>query len=69
MKFVKQKRFFKVSPREKLQTQCPEAYSAVIGNDGVKEEEDDEYDTAIKARKVQADEDSSSSHLNSNNVN
>ena len=62
----------KASLREKLQTQCPEAYSAVIANNGVKEEEDDEYDAAIKAKKVQADEDRSSSYQStesSKNVN
>lgn len=50
--------------KEKLKAQCPEAYSSVIANDDVIEEEDDEYDTAIKARKVH--DDSSSSHQNSN---
>ena len=57
----------KASLREKLQTQCPEAYSAVIANNGMKEEEeDDEYDAAIKAKKVQADEDRSSTESSKN---
>ena len=32
----------------------PEAYTAAVGcQEGVKEEEDDEYDAAIKERKIQ----------------
>ena len=41
------------SIKEKLKTQCPEAYSEVIGAKEEEKEEDDEYDTAIKAQKAQ----------------
>ena len=39
--------------KEKLNKQCPEAYSAIIGANVQEKEEDDEYDLAIKERKVQ----------------
>ena len=41
------------SIKEKLKTQCPEAYSEVIGAKEEVKEEDDEYDIAIRARKEQ----------------
>ena len=40
--------------KQKLNKQMPEAYTAAVGcQEGVKEEEDDEYDAAIKERKIQ----------------
>ena len=40
--------------KQKLNKQMPEAYTAAVGGqEGVKEEEDDEYDAAIKERKIQ----------------
>ena len=48
------------SIKEKLKTQCPEAYSEVIGAKEEVKEEDDEYDTAIKAQKAQEHHDSGS---------
>ena len=38
--------------KEKLNKQVPEAYSAVIGGQEAAKEEDDEYDIAIKERKL-----------------
>ena len=40
--------------KQKLNKQMPEAYTAAVGGqEDVKEEEDDEYDAAIKERKIQ----------------
>ena len=40
--------------KQKLNKQMPEAYRAAVGgSESVKEEEDDEYDAAIKERKIQ----------------
>ena len=51
------------SIKEKLKTQCPEAYSEVIGAKEEEKEEDDEYDTAIKARKAQEHHNSCSADM------